>query len=237
MTGTESGAARAADAQKQTSAGGSEGRLYFDEHQWSTVEAAMARIIPADADPGAREAGTVRFVDRYLSGLDYIYAKPDGSGFLKLEGKRAEAWRRRIDALRRQYATGIEELDRLGQELGGVAFCELDEPRQDRVLSEMEASGAAPPQSADDTAEAPGALPQEERAPQQALLEDTLPFFQLLVLHTRQGFYADPIYGGNKDHVGWKLIGFAGPASLGEVFDGTYTTTPFFAESGDERDR
>ena len=27
---------------------------------------------------------------------------------------------------------------------------------------------------------------------------------------TREGFFADPIYGGNRDMVGWKMIGFPG---------------------------
>jgi gluconate 2-dehydrogenase gamma chain len=35
----------------------------------------------------AREAGTIDFLDRYLCGIDYIYAKPDGSGFEKFEGR------------------------------------------------------------------------------------------------------------------------------------------------------
>ena len=68
---------------------------FFNDHQRKTVEAAMARIIPTDDTPGAIEAGTIDFLDRYLSGIDYIYAKPDGSGFEKLTGKRAEAWRQR----------------------------------------------------------------------------------------------------------------------------------------------
>src|ERR687885_1445272 len=92
--------------------GGSEAGRFFDPHQRATVEAAMARIIPTDDQPGAREAGTVEFVDRYLSGLDFIYAKPDGSGFEKLEGKRAQAWQQRVDILRRKYVEGIAELDR-----------------------------------------------------------------------------------------------------------------------------
>jgi len=50
---------------------------------------------PADHEPGAREARTVRFVDRYLSGLDYVYAQPLGHGAVPLEEKQAEAWRRR----------------------------------------------------------------------------------------------------------------------------------------------
>ena len=33
--------------------------LFFDEQQRETIEAAMARIIPSDHEPGAREAGAV----------------------------------------------------------------------------------------------------------------------------------------------------------------------------------
>jgi gluconate 2-dehydrogenase gamma chain len=53
----------------------------FDAHQRATIEASMARIIPADDLPREKEAETVEFMDRYLSGVDFIYAKPDGSGF------------------------------------------------------------------------------------------------------------------------------------------------------------
>ena len=60
-------------------------------------------------------------------------------------------------------------------------------------------------------------------------------FFPLLITHTRQGFYADPIYGGNKDQVGWKVIGFPGPASLEEVHSGRYTTLSYFAEGEAEK--
>src|SRR5919202_2792973 len=91
--------------------GGSEAGRFFDPHQRETVESAMARIIPTDDQPGAREAGTIDFLDRYLSGIDYIYAKPDGSGFEQLSGKRAEAWRQRIDVVREGYLSGVRDLD------------------------------------------------------------------------------------------------------------------------------
>ena len=35
-------------------------------------------------------------------------------------------------------------------------------------------------------------------------------FFELLLKNTQEGFFADPIYGGNRDMVGWKMIGFPG---------------------------
>ena len=64
-----------------------------------------------------------------------------------------------------------------------------------------------------------GALrPRSEPALQQTSTETELDFLPLLAMHTRQGFYADPIYGGNRDRVGWQVIGFPGPRSLEEVF-------------------
>lgn len=36
-------------------------------------------------------------------------------------------------------------------------------------------------------------------------------FFATLRFHTLLGFIADPKYGGNRDYVGWKLMGFPGP--------------------------
>ena len=38
-------------------------------------------------------------------------------------------------------------------------------------------------------------------------------FFDLLWRNTEEGYFADPMYGGNRDKVGWKLIGFPGVAS------------------------
>jgi gluconate 2-dehydrogenase gamma chain len=35
-------------------------------------------------------------------------------------------------------------------------------------------------------------------------------FFEMLLSNTREGFFADPVYGGNRDMVGWKMIGFPG---------------------------
>ena len=117
--------------------GGVEGR-FFDVRQRATIEAAMARIIPTDDQPGAREAGTIEFLDRYLSGLDFIYAKPDGSGFEKLEGKRADAWKQRIEILRGRYLEGVKEMDSRSWSQFGVEFVRLTTEQQDRILGGME---------------------------------------------------------------------------------------------------
>ena len=39
---------------------------------------------------------------------------------------------------------------------------------------------------------------------------DLRAFFELLLQNTMEGFFADPSYGGNRDMVGWKMIGFPG---------------------------
>ena len=35
-------------------------------------------------------------------------------------------------------------------------------------------------------------------------------FFETLLANTIEGFFADPIYGGNRDMVAWRMIGFPG---------------------------
>jgi gluconate 2-dehydrogenase gamma chain len=196
---------------------------FFNAHQRATIEVAMARIIPTDDQPGAREARTIDFVDRYLSGLGFIYAKPDGSGFEKLEGKRADAWKKRIDIIRAKYVEGVKELDRRSQSQFGSDFMRLSTEQQDRILAGMEYPALQNETRAEEAKSVEPAL-------QQTNAEIDLDFFPLLALHTRQGFYADPIYGGNKNQIGWKLIGFHGPESLAETHAGRFTTLPFFAE-------
>ena len=61
----------------------------------------------------------------------------------------------------------------------------------------------------------------------QPVNEDFLEFFPLLVLNTRQGFYGDPVYGGNDNRLGWRVIGFPGPPSLAATMDGSYTTLEY----------
>ena len=202
---------------------------FFDAHQRSTIEAAMARIIPTDDQPGAREAGTIEFLDRYLSGLDFIYAKPDGSGFEKLEGKRAEAWKQRIEIIRARYVAGIKELDSRSQSQFGAEFVRLTTEQQDQILAGMERP-TLQAEAAAETAKTVAGFAPVEPALQQTSAEIDLDFFPLLALHTRQGFYSDPIYGGNKNRAGWELIGFKGPESLAETHAGRFTTLPFFAE-------
>lgn len=201
----------------------------FTPHQRRTIEAAMARIIPSGDTPGAREADTITFLERYLSSLAHIYARPDGSGFETLEGKQADAWRQRIAILRTRYGDGVRDLDSRAQALAAADFADLTPDRQDDVLRAVERAGTGQTTTmavSDALAGPVSSAP----ALQQTSTEVELDFFPLLVTHTRQGFYADPIYGGNKGQVGWQVIGFPGPATLAEVHSGRYSTLRYFAD-------
>ena len=199
---------------------------FLDAHQRETTEAAMARVIPTDDTPGAREAGTIDFLDRYLSGIDYIYALPDGTGFETLTGLRAQAWQQRVDHARAVYVAGVVELDKRANDAHGRSFVKLDDAEQDDILRGLEHGTSAP------TINYGGP---EEPALQQTSAESDLDFFGLLVTHTRQGFLADPIYGGNRGQVGWQTIGFPGPKDLAEVHTGRYTTHQYFSDNPTHR--
>lgn len=206
---------------------------FFDPQQHDTLAAAMARIIPTTDTPGATEACAIDFLEGYLAGIDRIYAKPDGSGFEALTGRRADAWRQRVEILRSTYVEGIIDLDRRSEAEYGATFVDLDAEQQDRILTSIERPGEG---SALNTAQSVSGYAPVEPALQQASVEISLSFLALLALHTRQGFYADPIYGGNRDQVGWKAIGFPGPSSLAEVHTGRYTVIEYFADGSHEQE-
>jgi gluconate 2-dehydrogenase gamma chain len=39
-------------------------------------------------------------------------------------------------------------------------------------------------------------------------------FFTTLRVHTMEGMFADPLYGGNRDFAGWRLVGFPGAQAV-----------------------
>jgi gluconate 2-dehydrogenase gamma chain len=208
----------------------SDERLFFDDHEWDTIDAAVARIMPADHDPGAREARVVVFIDRYLSGTDYVYAAADGRGFLRPAGKEADAWRARIRSFQDTYREGVRDLDRHAGERFGRAFKDLGETEQDDVLVHVSGLPKPEPVLLGNGCEIRAANPPEDWDPQR-VHDDGLKFFPLLALHTRQGFYGDPVYGGNRDHVGWDVIGYPGPASLADTNAGRYDVEEYMLQN------
>ncbi len=56
-------------------------------------------------------------------------------------------------------------------------------------------------------------------------------FFGILRTHTMEGMFADPLYGGNKDFAGWRLVGFPGAQAIFSPTDlqskQAFTRAPF----------
>jgi gluconate 2-dehydrogenase gamma chain len=86
-----------------------------------------------------------------------------------------------------RYRAALGALDKACRtRLGGNGFDQLSDAQRDHVLGGLE-SGEFDLDSVDGKA-----------------------FFAQLIKDVQMGFFADPIYGGNRDMVAWKMIGFPG---------------------------
>lgn len=160
--------------------------FFFTPEEARFVEAAVDRLIPEDEEwPGAVWAGVVNFIDRQLAGAY-------GSGArMYLEGP----WELGLPQQGYQlpfspaelYRTGIQEIRAwLAEQEGDTEFWDLPVSRQIEILDMLE-SGEVPLPSMPSTV-----------------------FFETLLATTVEGWFADPAYGGNRDMISWRMIGFPG---------------------------
>ena len=89
------------------------------------------------------------------------------------------------------YRRGLAQLDAHCRKTYDQPFVRLTAAQQDEVIGALEAGKAG--EFDWPTAQA---------------------FFNTVRTHTMEGMFADPIYGGNKDFAGWRLIGFPGGQPL-----------------------
>ncbi len=178
----------------------------FTPHEAATVEAAVARIFPGDAqDPGAREAGVVYYIDHMLSYQEgfneptyrqapyaqtYTGQKPaERKGVVWIAADQMYRYGyQNVLTPREVYRSGVAGLDRLANARFGGDFVDLAEGQQDTLIGLM-ADGQAGNFDRNLSAES---------------------FFHNLRRHTSEGMFSDPIYGGNRGMVGWKLVGHPG---------------------------
>ncbi|HDT6527132.1 TPA: gluconate 2-dehydrogenase subunit 3 family protein [Raoultella ornithinolytica] len=186
-------AASTAQAAERATAGGSASATtgdwkpqFFNEREWAFINAAVARLVPADElGPGAREAGVPEFIDRqmntpYATGSIWYMQGPFNPDVPKEMGYQLPLVPKQI------YNLGIADADEWCQGQYHQPFAGLTPEQQDAALSQFEAGSAAFKQL-------PSSL-----------------FFSYLLQNTREGFFSDPIHGGNKGMVGWTLINFPG---------------------------
>ncbi|WP_454691592.1 gluconate 2-dehydrogenase subunit 3 family protein [Achromobacter aloeverae] len=152
------------------------------------LEAAVECLIPTDElGPGAKEAGVAVYIDRQLGSSWGSHGRQYRSGPW-FEGTPQQGYQSRLTPIE-IYRVGIREVDEHCKSSLGRVFGQLTGELQQSVLKALEKGEIELPT-------VPSKL-----------------FFDLLWRNTEEGYFADPLYGGNRDMVGWRLLGFPGVPS------------------------
>lgn len=226
--------AAAAHAEMLETEAGAQPIQFFNIHEAATVDALVSRIMPGSADdPGAHEAGVVFFIDKTLHGTNFGYTlKTYTQGPFLVVSEEAEApvpvgassirdiyefvsvspdlvsrfGYQSVLTPQEIYRRGLGYVDAYAQDQFGENFIDLSAEEQDQILTAMDEETAT-------GFEGPSAKA----------------FFTQLRNDTIEGMFSDPMYGGNRDLIGWKLIGYPGAQRLytpDDILDATFTRPP-----------
>lgn len=153
------------------------------------LSAAYDTLIPADRlSPSGTDCGLVVYMDRQLAG-----AWGGGAHFYRMgpfqQGKPEHGYQLPLTP-REYFAAGIKAANAWTRATRGRDFDRLSPADRNAALQAMEEGTAA---FAD---------------------FDAKRFFEALYQSAMEGFFADPIYGGNRNKVSWRMVGYPGlPAS------------------------
>jgi gluconate 2-dehydrogenase gamma chain len=149
------------------------------------VDAAIDRLIPSDAlGPGAVEAGVTLFIDHQLAGPYGAAADWYMLGPWAKGTPQQGYQQRRTPA--EVYRAAIAAVDIHSRRASNKVFFALGGDEQDSLLHALEN----------------GTLDLGDVSAKT--------FFTLLWQNTQEGFFADPLYLGNRNFIGWKLTGYPG---------------------------
>ena len=159
---------------------------FFTAAEWAFVIAACDRLIPSDdVGPGAVELAVPEFLDRHMQ-------TPYASGDIwYMQGPFVDAaaefgYQGRLP-LREILRVGIAAIDaHCTLNFDGKTFAQLDATQQEALLKSAES----------------GALKLD------GISAKTV--FANLLTEVRNGYFADPVHGGNKGMGSWKMIGYPG---------------------------
>lgn len=158
---------------------------YFNASEWAFVVAATARLIPSDGDgPGAYEARVPVFIDRQLTTSYGLGADWYMQGPHIPNADPALGFQTPLNP-KQIYRQGIAAINTWCETAHGKSFDQLELVQQDEVLTGV----------------------QQGSINLGAQLRD---FFTVLLGNTKEGYFADPKYGGNHNMLAWSYIGFPG---------------------------
>jgi len=158
--------------------------LFFNADEVLFIEAACERLIPADElGPGALGAGVPNYLDKQLGGAWGAGERLYRSGPWAA-GTPSQGYQLPFTPAE-LFHTALRAIirDLSSQQ---TPFHEMAGDNQDTYLKSLE-SGAH------DLDGVPSAV-----------------FFDMLLKMTVEGFFSDPVYGGNRDMAAWRMIGFPG---------------------------
>jgi gluconate 2-dehydrogenase gamma chain len=176
---------------------------YLTKDEASLLDALMSRILPGTAaDPGAHESGAVLFVDAMLAEFASFDEPTYQLGPFVGDPASANQLPQGVDKLsdddlqrygfqgkmppQETYRNGLAQLADYAQQQLGVPFTAATAAQQDQIVGAL-ADGSAPfdkPKAKD--------------------------FFKRVRTDTIHAVFSDPMYGGNRDMIGWKLVGYPG---------------------------
>ena len=105
-----------------------------------------------------------------------------------------------LDNMKKNFVPGLAALDRRCERMFKVGFAKATPEQQDEVLTIFKNS----PETSGEAR-----------------------WYEMLIVLTLEGFLGDPSYGGNRDQVGWQLVGFTlvdhTAADPSKTYDGSKT--------------
>ena len=166
---------------------GHEVLFFFNEEEAKFIRAAVDRLIPGDDQwGGAEKAGVLFYIDRQLAGAYGSGARMYLDGPWDPDAPPQQGYQLRHSPAE-LYRIGIAEArGYIRGAQNGQEFSDLSPDAMDSVLKDLESGNIELP-----------SVP----APV---------FFETLLANTIEGYFSDPAYGGNRDMVSWRMIGFPG---------------------------
>jgi len=172
-------------ANAATPASAAEPRMTLTATEADFLSAAYDTIIPADTlSPTGTDCGLVTYLDRQLAGAWGSGARMYRNGPF-FQGKPEYGYQLPLTP-REFFAAGIQAANAWTSKTYGKTFDRLTPADRVAALTAMEQSKA----------EFAGF--------------DGKQFFEALLQSAMEGFFADPMYGGNKSKVSWKMVGYPG---------------------------
>ena len=192
-----------AQAQTQAAAPAAAGYSFFNLEEAAFVEALVDHMVPPDElTPKGTDLGINVYIDRALAGAwgkgDRLYMQGPWKLGVPSQGYQLPLTPAQL------YRAGIEATNAYCSKTYGKPFDRLDEKQREDVLVGLSS----------------GKVTFESGLPARV-------FWTTVYQTVMEGMFSDPIYGGNRDKAGWKMIGFPGVIEVNRENVAKYLDKPF----------